>query len=178
MVLAVGRLEPVKDYPTLLKAFARVVLKSRHTRLLVLGEGQDREALQRLAVDLRIDEVVDFAGFVTNPFSYMSKASVFVMSSVYEGSPNALVQAMACGTAVVSTDCPSGPREILQDGKLGRLVPVGDWQALGAAILEALDSPLEADRLLEGTRDYSAENSVRQYMDLVSELVGRGRSDG
>ena len=178
VILAAGRLVAVKDYPTLLKAFAKVVLKSRPTRLLVLGEGQDREALRRLAVDLRIDEVVDFAGFVTNPFSYMSKVSVFVMSSVYEGSPNALVQAMACGTAVVSTDCPSGPREILQDGKLGRLVPVGDWQALGDAILEALDSPLEADRLLEGTRDYSAENSVRQYMDLVSELVGRGRSDG
>ena len=143
------------------------MLKSRHTRLLVLGEGQDREALRRLAVDLRIDEDVDFVGFVTNPFSYMSKASVFVMSSVYEGSPNALVQAMACGTPVVSTDCPSGPREILQDGKLGRLVPVGDWQALGEAILEALDGPVEAARLIEGTREYIAETSIRQYVELV-----------
>ena len=142
-------------------------LRLANRRLLVLGEFQDREALRRLAVDLRIDEDGDFVGFVTNPFSYMTKASVFVMSSVYEGSPNALVQAMAWGTPVVSTDCPNGPREILQDGNLGRLVPVGDWQALGDAILEALDGPVEAVRLIEGTREYIAETSGRQYLELV-----------
>ena len=173
VVIAAGRLVSVKDYPTLLRAFAEVVLKCRSARLVVLGEGQDREALRRLAVDLGIGEVVDFPGFVTNPFAYMAKADVFVLSSLHEGSPNVLVQAMACGTPVVSTDCRSGPREILQDGALGRLVPVGDWQALGQAILETLDNPLDSNLLIQGTSEYSAESSIRQYMELVCELAER-----
>ncbi len=173
VILSVGRLVPVKDYPTLLKAFAWVVLEDRPARLVVLGEGQQREALERLAVDLGVSEVVDLPGFVANPFSYMARAAVFALSSRYEGSPNALVQAMSCGIPVVSTDVRSGPREILQDGALGRLVPIGDWRALGQAILETLDSPVESDRLVEGTSHYRAESSIRQYMELISELSKR-----
>ncbi len=175
VILAVGRLVPVKDYPTLLKAFAEVVLKSYPARLVVLGEGEDRGALRAMTTGLGIDEAVDFPGFVTNPFSYMSKASVFVLSSQYEGSPNALVQALACETRVVSTDCPSGPREILQNGALGCLVPVGDWQALGDAILKTLNNPVETERLIEGTSEYSAESSIQRYYSLVWELCQRTR---
>ena len=175
VVLATGRLVPVKDYPTLLRVFANVVLHSCSARLIVLGEGPERSALECLAENLGIDGSVDFPGFVRNPFSYMSKASVFVLSSLYEGSPNALIQAMACGTPVVSTDCPNGPREILRDGELGRLVPVGDCQALGEAILDTLDTSVESARLIEGTSEYSAEKSIRQYFNLVHELAERGR---
>ncbi len=171
VVLAAGRLVPVKDYPTLLEAFANVVLKVRLARLVVLGEGPERDALRLLTEDLGIEDAVDFPGFVSNPYSYMSRAKLFVLSSVYEGSPNVLVQAMACGTLIVSTDCPSGPREILRDGALGRLVPVGDWRALGQSILDTIDRPIESTRLIEGTSEYTAEGSIQQYFDLVFELV-------
>ena len=117
---------------------------------------------------------MDFPGFVMNPFAYMSRADVFALTSRYEGSPNVLVQAMACGTPVVSTDCRSGPREILQDGALGPLVPVGDWRALGEAILQTFENPVQSARLVEGTKEYSAENSIRQYYDLVRELLESG----
>lgn len=173
VIFGAGRLVPVKDYPTLLRAFAKVVLKSRPARLIILGEGPDRCALRHIAEELGATKAVDFQGFVSNPFAYMSRADVFVLSSLYEGSPNALVQAMACGTPVVSTDCPSGPREILQDGALGRLMPVGDWRALGEAILETLDCPVDSARLIEGAKEYSAESSIRQYFDMVSELLER-----
>lgn len=171
VVLAAGRLAPQKDHATLLKAFANVVLKHRLAKLVVLGEGSGRLTLPELAEDLGIAEHVDFPGFVDNPFSYMSKADVFVLSSLFEGSPNVIVQAMACGTPVVSTDCPSGPREILQDGALGRLAPVGDWEALGQAILEALDSPVQSECLIKGTGEYTAESSIQRYFELVSELL-------
>ncbi len=177
VVLAAGRLEPVKDYPTLLKAFVKVVLPKCPSRLIVLGEGSVLSDLRRLAENLEAAEVIDFPGFVMNPFAYMSKASVFVLSSVYEGSPNVLVQAMACGTRVVSTDCASGPREILQDGALGSLVPVGDWRSLGQAILDMLDRPVDSTRLIAGTSAYSAVSSIQQYFDLVCELNARSKRD-
>ena len=100
---------------------------------------------------------------MTNPFSYMSKSDVFVLSSRYEGFPNALIQAIACGTPVVSTDCHSGPREILEDGKWGRLVPVGDWRALAEAILETLDNPMPSDQLISRASVFSAEASIDRY---------------
>ena len=114
----------------------------RRVRLVILGDGPERETLLELAERLELSEHVDLPGFKVNPFTYMSKAGVFVLSSRYEGFPNVLVQAMACGAPVVSTDCRSGPREILEDGKWGHLVPVGDWRAMAEAILETLDNPI------------------------------------
>ena len=131
VILSVGRLTTVKDHATLLRAFALVFLK-RRVRLVILGDGPERETLLELAERLQLSEHVYLPGFKVNPFTYMSKAGVFVLSSRYEGFPNVLVQAMACGTPVVSTDCRSGPTEILEDGKWGRMVPVGrlasSWQ--------------------------------------------------
>ena len=109
VILAAGRFAREKDHPTLLMAFAEVA-KTRPARLVVLGEGQERSNLENLARELGIAHVVDFPGFKLNPFAYMSRASVFAHSSTHEGSPNVLIQAMACGTPVVSTDCPFGPR--------------------------------------------------------------------
>lgn len=137
-VLAAGRLTAQKDYPTLLEAFRLARTEYPALRLAVLGEGPDRAKLECLAADLAIHDYVHFLGFVRNPYAAMAHARVFVLSSRYEGFGNVLAEALACGTEVVSTDCPFGPREILDGGRLGRLVPVGDPRAMATAILEAL----------------------------------------
>ena len=166
VVLAAGRLVQVKDYPTLLRAFAEVA-RSRPARLVILGQGPDREGLLELAARLGIEDRFDLPGFDVNPFRYMARASVFVLSSRYEGFPNVLAQAMACGTPVVSTDCRSGPSEMLEDGRWGRLVPVGDWQAMARAIEATLDDPMPAVALRTRASVYSVEASVERYLEVV-----------
>ena len=138
VVLAVGRLAPQKDYPTLLRAFA-ALRGRRPVRLVVLGEGPERDALERLAGELGVADDVSFHGFVANPFAFMARADAFVLSSAWEGLPNALIQARALGVSVVATDCPSGPREILDGGELGDLVAVGDAEAMATALDAALE---------------------------------------
>ena len=172
VILSAGRLVPHKDHPTLLMAFAEVV-RSRPARLIILGEGPDREKLTALAREFGIADLADFPGFVHNPYSYMSRASVFALSSVTEGLPTALIEAMACGTPVVSTDCPSGPGEILEDGRWGRLVPVGDWQSLSKAILDTLDSPPAPDLLKSRAQAYSVRPSVDRHLQLAGAAVDR-----
>jgi len=140
VILAVGRLAPQKDYPTLLAAFARL-RANRPARLVILGEGSLRPELQRQIEAAGLSDDVMLAGFQANPFGWMGACAVYVMSSRHEGFPNTLVQAMACGARVVSTNCPTGPIEILEGGRWGHLVPVGDVDALTAAIAAALDDP-------------------------------------
>ncbi|MEX2430768.1 MAG: glycosyltransferase, partial [Dehalococcoidia bacterium] len=166
VVLAVGRLEPQKDYPTLLSAFARAA-RSRSARLVVLGEGSQRQALETLARELGVEDSVDLPGFQANPFAYMARAAVFVLSSAWEGLPNVLIQAMACGTPVVSTDCPSGPSEVLEDGKWGRLVPVGDAEALAEAILATLDAPVDPGALKARAAEFSVDRAVDLYLEVM-----------
>ena len=166
VILSAGRLVPLKDHATLLRAFARVV-SSQPARLVILGEGPERGNLLRLVEELGIAEQVDLSGFRVNPFAYMSKARLMVHSSKYEGFPNVLVQAMACGTPVVSTDCDHGPREILEGGKWGRLVPVGDAEAMAEAIVETLRDPVEPEVLVSRASVYSAEASVDRYMEVL-----------
>ncbi len=173
VILAAGRLAPQKDYSTLLRAFAEVV-RSRPARLVILGQGAEREGLLEFAERLGVADRVDLPGFDVNPFRYMSRASVFVLSSRYEGFPNVLAQAMACGTPVVSTDCPSGPSEILEGGKWGHLVPVGDWRAMARAIENTLDNPLPAEDLKARASVYSVEASVDRYYELLTEARGEG----
>ncbi len=167
VILSVGRLAAVKGHATLLRAFAEL-LQSRPARLVVLGEGPERRSLMDLAQNLAIAHAVDFPGFQPNPFAYMAEASVVVLSSSYEGFPNTLVQAMACGTPVVSTNCPSGPGEILEDGQWGRLVPVDDPPALAKAMLDTLDSPVEPRWLVARARTYSAQASIDRYLKLIA----------
>lgn len=162
VLLAAGRLEPAKDYPTLLAAFARVV-EARPARLLIIGEGRERDRLTTLARQLRIDEFVDMPGFQINPYAYMARARVFVLSSCTEGMPSVLVEAMACGTPVVSTDCPHGPREVLEDGKWGKLVSVGDLEALAAAVLRTLDEVPDRESLVARARCFSLGPAVDAY---------------
>jgi glycosyltransferase involved in cell wall biosynthesis len=163
VVLAVGRLTAQKDFPTLLRAFARVRAR-RPARLIILGEGEDRPALEALARELGITDAVALPGFRSNAMAYMAKAALFVLSSAWEGLPTVLIEALAAGTRVVSTDCPSGPREILRNGQLGALVPVGDAAALADAIVAALARPAEptsADALKPFTRDASVDHYLR-----------------
>ncbi|HZO17586.1 MAG TPA: glycosyltransferase [Gemmatimonadaceae bacterium] len=162
VVLGVGRLTKQKDFGTLCRAMA-MVRQRRPVRLVILGEGEDRPALERLVAELGIADSVALPGFVANPFAYMSKASLFVLSSAWEGLPGALIQAMACGTPVVATDCESGPREILQDGRFGRIVPVGDPRAMADAIDAALSEPSQAGNDA-AWRPYTQVAAVDQYL--------------
>jgi len=165
LVLAVGRLTAQKDYPTLLRAFAKVRSR-RNCRLIILGEGELRDSLEALTSQLGIADSVQLPGFADNPFAWMSKASLFVLSSAWEGLPNVLIQAMACGTPVVSTDCPSGPAEILENGKWGRLVPVGDEVALAEAMDRALEDKVFPDVAVRATY-FSLDSALNEYYSAI-----------
>jgi len=165
VVLGVGRLAQQKDFQTLVRAFA-VAAKKRPARLMILGEGNQRTDLEALAKALGVGDAVTLPGFVDNPFSYMAHADTFVLSSRFEGLPGALIQAMACGAKVVSTDCPSGPYEILRGGQLAPLVPVGDAEALGAAIAESLAAPPNP-ALQTRSCDFTEAHILPQYLQVL-----------
>jgi glycosyltransferase involved in cell wall biosynthesis len=171
VIVAAGRLAAAKDYPTLLRAFAKLRGR-RPCRLMILGEGELLSDLTALARELGIAPDVEFAGFLINPYAVMSRASLLVLSSRWEGSPNVLVEAMACGLPVVSTDCPSGPREILAGGKYGALVPVGDIDALATAMASTLEKPTAAVLLEEASRPYRSANAATRYLNAM--LLGTG----
>jgi glycosyltransferase involved in cell wall biosynthesis len=166
VILGAGRLEPQKDFPTCLRAFAQV-REQRPCRLIILGEGALRSELEALAAHLGVARDVAMPGFVSNPYAYMSRARQFVLSSAWEGLGNVLVEALALGVPVASTDCPSGPREILRDGRFGPLVPVGDADALAEAMLKTLDHPLAPELLKSAARDYTAESSAGRYLEAM-----------
>jgi glycosyltransferase involved in cell wall biosynthesis len=166
IILGTGRLVSPKDFSTLLRAFARVRAQ-RKSRLIILGEGNRRNELEYLAQKLGVSNDVALPGFVANPCAYMARASVFVLSSAWEGFGNVIVEALACGCPVVSTDCPNGPSEILGDGAYGPLVPVGDDAAMADAILAILESSTESGRLQARAAEFSAERAVDDYLDVL-----------
>lgn len=164
VVLSGGRHEPQKGFDTLLDAFAR--LERDDIRLVLFGKGPETEALQRQAIELGISDRVSFPGFVDNPYSYMSAADVFVLSSVHEGFGLVLIEAMACGCPVVSTDCESGPDEILDRGKYGSLVSVGDDKELADAIEQTLEKSCDPERVMSRANDFDVETAVSRYGSL------------
>jgi glycosyltransferase involved in cell wall biosynthesis len=166
VIIAVGRLTEQKDFPTLLRAFARVRAQ-RQARLLILGEGELRRKLEALACELGVDQDVSLSGFMSNPFAYMARAAVFVLSSAYEGLPGVLIETLACGCPVVSTDCPSGPAEILKNGQYGRLVPVGDPAAMAQAILSTLEAPPDRGLLQKRASLFSVDRAIEQYLEVL-----------
>jgi glycosyltransferase involved in cell wall biosynthesis len=166
VLVAAGRLTEQKDYPTLLRAFGRA-RRARRLRLVILGEGELQPQLEEITREEGIDGDVEFRGFVANPYPFMAKASLFVMSSAWEGLPTALVEALACGTPVVSTNCPAGPAEILENGRYGRLVPVGDAEALAAAILTSLDDRSDPGRLEARAREFAVDRAVDRYRKVL-----------
>lgn len=165
VILGVGRLHRQKDFPTLIQAFA-LVRQHKPTRLMLLGEGPDRDKLEALIDELGLTNEIALPGFISNPYAFISKASVFVLSSLYEGLPTVLIEAIAVGTTVISTDCPSGPAEILDSGKYGCLVPVGDIKALAEAILTTLDNPTDSEALRQRAQQFSYDTAVNKYLEL------------
>jgi glycosyltransferase involved in cell wall biosynthesis len=165
VIVAVGRLTAQKDFSTLIRAFA-CVRRTRAVRLLILGEGEERPQLEALVKQLCLDQDVSLPGFVPNPYPYMAQASLFILSSRWEGLPTVLVEALYCGTPIVSTDCPSGPREILRGGQYGRLVPVADVASLARAIEIILDNRGNRPPR-ESVKPFEMETIVRQYMSIM-----------
>ncbi len=165
VVLAVGRLSPQKDYGTLLEAFARLRGR-RPVRLVILGEGPLRSEIEARISELDLDRDVRLPGFVENPWAWMRASAVYAMSSRWEGLPTVLIEALASGARIVSTDCPSGPREILDGGRHGRLVPVADHEALARALEEALDDDAPPPGR-ESWRPYELGTVVEQYRDVL-----------
>jgi len=172
VILGAGRLCTQKDFATLIMAFGQ--LKStRPARLIILGEGPERPALERLVHDLGLAGYVALPGFEPNPFACMRAASLFVLSSAWEGLPGVLIQAMACGTPVIATDCPGGPREILDEGTrpLSPLVDVGDATALAAAMAATLDTPPSSERLERRAADFSMHVIAQRYLALIDHFT-------
>jgi glycosyltransferase involved in cell wall biosynthesis len=165
VILAVGRLSPAKDYPTLLNAFA-ILRQKVAANLLILGEGSLRKKLEVMIHELELTDSVRLPGLIMNPFPYMSNADVFVLSSVWEGLPGTLIQAMACGCPVISTDCPSGPSETLGGGRYGTLVPPGKPVMLAEAIIHSLENepPHIPDEWLQ---QFTTRVAVQKYIDAL-----------
>ncbi|MEW6676314.1 MAG: glycosyltransferase [Pseudomonadota bacterium] len=166
VVLGLGRLTRQKDFPTLVRAFARV-RSQRNLRLVILGEGRDRADLLALANELGVGADLSLPGFQANPYAWLARSRLFVLSSRWEGSPNALTEALALGVPVVSTDCPSGPRELLEGGRHGPLVPVGDAEALAQAMQQVLDAPPAPESLRAAVAEYRADLSARRYLETL-----------
>jgi glycosyltransferase involved in cell wall biosynthesis len=164
LLISVGRLSRMKDQETMLRALA---LLPEDVRLVIFGEGKQRPRLERLVRKLGLGGRVDLPGYSPNPFAHVAQADLFVLSSRFEGFCNALLEALVVGTPAVSTDCPSGPREILDGGKYGRLVPIGQPQALAEAILQTLDNPPTAAMLVEGVARLQIDQAVAKYLDAL-----------
>jgi glycosyltransferase involved in cell wall biosynthesis len=169
VIMSAGRLLPLKGIDTLIHAFFRLGhdLKA-DARLMIAGDGPDRERLEALARELGVSDDVCFLGYVPNPCAYISRASVFALPSRYEGFPSVLVEALACGVNVVSTDCRSGPGEILENGRWGWLVPVGDPAAMAEAISDAMKRPLPPEKLKGRASFFSVDRAVEKYYSLMT----------
>ena len=159
----------------LIRAFVEV-RSQLDVRLILLGDGPQREKICELINSLKIEEAVSMPGWVDNPYSFMASVDLFVMSSSWEGCPNVLLEALACGCSVVSTDCPSGPSEILEHGRWGRLVPVNDQTALAEAIIATLENDRNQDALRQRAAQFSPENMIEKFETLISEVVSENKA--
>jgi glycosyltransferase involved in cell wall biosynthesis len=171
VLIAAGRLAPWKGFADLIRGM-KLLSERRPVRLMILGDGPLRSELEALIVELGLADVVSLLGYVDNPLKFYMRADGFVLSSHVEGLPNVLVEAMMCGCTPVSTDCPTGPREVLQDGKYGYLVPMRDPVALAAGIEQALDRPIAKELLAEAVRPFEAEAVLEKHFEVLG-LSGR-----
>ncbi|GEM47593.1 glycosyltransferase [Deinococcus cellulosilyticus] len=169
-ILGVGRFAPQKDFNTLIMAFSEV-RKHRDCKLVLLGKGALKDEYLQLAESLGCKQDIEMPGFVSNPIPYFRGAEVFVLSSKWEGLPGVLIQALAYGSKVVSTDCPSGPREILEDGRLGGLVPIGSPQLLADQILESMskEPPVLKERFAYMYDKYGIGPNTKRYLEVLND---------
>lgn len=174
LILAIGGLRRQKGFDTLIEAFARLRAR-RECRLVILGRGHLEASLMRRAAELGVADDLALPGFDPNPYRYLARASLFVLSSRWEGSPNALTEALALGTPVVATDCPSGPREILDGGHVAPLVPVGDAPAMAEAMDRVLATPGDPAMRRAAAADYRVELCASRYRALFESLLERPR---
>lgn len=170
VIVTSGRLVPQKDYETFFLAFKKL-LESKKARLLILGDGALKDELTQRTEQLGITDHVCFKGFVDSPLPYMKRAQLFAITSRWEGFCNVIVEALLCGLPIVSTDCPSGPAEILEDGKFGALCPVGDMDALAKAMEEALEKPIDPEIQKKRAMDFTVQKICDQYEALMEEVV-------
>jgi glycosyltransferase involved in cell wall biosynthesis len=171
VILGVGRLTKQKDFATLIRAFKKVIEK-RPAKLVILGKGRGRSELERLSEELGIKSEVDLPGYQANPYAFMARASVFVLSSAWEGFGNVVAEALAAGAPVVSTDCPSGPAEILANGKYGHLVPVGDPDKMACAILDVLAGNGKKAPP-EWLKQFDLEYVLPRYLSVMERAMSR-----
>lgn len=169
VVLGMGRFVPQKDFATLVRAFAHIRDRT-HARLMILGEGPGRAELEALIASFGLSDRIALPGFTANPLPWLRRSGLFVLSSRFEGFGNVLVEALACGTPVVSTDCPYGPSEIVEGGRYGALVPVGDPKALGEAILASLNDRPDREALKARGQHFSVARCADAYRDLIYSL--------
>lgn len=165
-ILTVGTLKRVKNHQLLLRAFAQ--LNRSEARLMFVGDGPERESLLLLARDLGVDQRVVFAGFHHDPTPFYTSADLFVLSSNYEGFGNVIVEALACGLPVVSTNCPSGPSEILDGGQYGTLVPVGDVNSLAEGLKNSLSSKISSEKLKQRAAHFRPQVAADKYLKFLS----------
>lgn len=174
LVIAASQLIKRKNIELLIRAFSSV-LRMTDARLIILGEGDRRGVLESLARELKVDHAISMPGFVENPYPFMAKADLFVMSSNTEGFGRVLMEALICGSPVVSTDCKSGPREVLEDGRWGRLVPVDDEAALTGAILESLGEDADRNALKARGMSFDVDAVTFGYEDFIFRIVNQNR---
>lgn len=170
VILGVGRLDRQKDFATLINAF-EIVRAEKTARLLIIGEGPLRSDLERLVEKSSFSEDISLPGFSANPFPDMAACAVFVLSSRYEGLPNVLIEALACGAPVVATNCPSGPQDVLEAGRYGALVSVGDPKGMAAAISSVITSGTDRERSRRRGNDFTLEKSAARYIDALFPAV-------
>lgn len=166
VILGVGRLIKQKNFPILINAFHKLQT-DQPSRLIILGEGEERAQLESLIHTLGLTDKVELPGFISNPYAFMANADVFVLSSAWEGLPTVLIEALATGTPVVSTNCKSGPDEILENGKFGILTPVDNIQDLSNAIKKALSHPVNSSILSNRAMEFSQDSIIDQYLQLI-----------
>ena len=173
IVVSVARLDESKDFETLVEA-ASIVNARQVVHFVVVGDGPERNRIESLIVEHGVNEVMHLVGHQNNPYRFIKQADLFVHASRAEGLPNVVIEALVLGQRIVSTDCPSGPREILEDGKHGRLVPMRDPSSMAIAILDALGSRDNVDYVL-AVRRFSLERVIESYINVVKEVVADRR---
>ncbi len=168
LVLGIGRLSAQKNFRLLLRAFA--LLPGARNRLIILGEGPEQAQLLALAEELGVLDRVDFPGFVDNPFPFLARCNAFVLSSKWEGFANVVIEALACGAPIISTDCPGGPGEIFENGRYGRLVPLDDVPALAGAIQQCLEQTVDKKALIRFSQQFSIQNTAARYIMILESM--------